>query len=253
MVRLLVKIGHAVSDENGKSTGGKAGNQNGSELQIRAWYNRSKGWSAVIRAIDKDVAEKIARAMEQACNNMKIGYDQNQRTTLYFQAKNNSWDISKIKTACETDCSALVAVCVNAAGIPVSKDMYTGNELAVLQATKEFEVFKDSRYLTSDEWLRRGDILLGTGHTAVVLSDGVKYTAEIEKQLKNDSVKFKPYKVKVTADALNVRAGAGTAYKINTVVKKGETYTIVDVSVSGQWGKLKSGAGWISLKYTKRV
>lgn len=60
-----------------------------------------------------------------------------------------------------------------------------------------------------------------------------------------------PYLVKITASALNVRAGAGIGYKINTVVKRGEVFTIV--SVAGDWGKLKSGAGWINLKYTKRV
>lgn len=57
------------------------------------------------------------------------------------------------------------------------------------------------------------------------------------------------YLVTVTASALNVRAGAGTNYKINTVVHKGEVYTIV--ATQGNWGKLKSGAGWICLNYTK--
>lgn len=60
-----------------------------------------------------------------------------------------------------------------------------------------------------------------------------------------------PYKVKITASVLNVRAGAGTSYKVTTTVKKDEVYTIV--AVSGGWGKLKSGAGWISLAYTKQV
>lgn len=59
------------------------------------------------------------------------------------------------------------------------------------------------------------------------------------------------YLVKVTADVLNVRQGAGVGYKITTTVKKNEVYTIVQ-EYNG-WGKLKSGAGWISLKYTKRV
>lgn len=59
------------------------------------------------------------------------------------------------------------------------------------------------------------------------------------------------YKVKITASVLNVRAGAGTKYKINTQIKKNEVYTIVE-EYNG-WGKLKSGAGWISLKYTKKV
>ena len=59
------------------------------------------------------------------------------------------------------------------------------------------------------------------------------------------------WRVRVTADALNVRAGAGVQHKINTTIRKGEVYTIV--AESGGWGCLKSGAGWISLKYTEKA
>lgn len=69
-----------------------------------------------------------------------------------------------------------------------------------------------------------------------------------------DTSKF-PYLVKINTLSLNVRAGAGTSFKKNTVVHLNEVYTIVDEKMNGSvvWGKLKSGAGWISLKYTKRV
>ena len=58
--------------------------------------------------------------------------------------------------------------------------------------------------------------------------------------------------VKVTCKCLNIRAGAGTNTKVvGTITDKG-TYTIVETN--GNWGKLKSGKGWIYLKgYTKRV
>ena len=59
------------------------------------------------------------------------------------------------------------------------------------------------------------------------------------------------YKVRITASTLNVRAGAGTSYKVTTTVKKGGIYTIT--AEQNGWGKLKSGAGWISLKYTERA
>lgn len=59
------------------------------------------------------------------------------------------------------------------------------------------------------------------------------------------------YKVKITASALNVRKGAGTNYSIATTVKKNEVYTIVEEK--NGWGKLKSGAGWISLSYASRI
>lgn len=71
---------------------------------------------------------------------------------------------------------------------------------------------------------------------------------------KDESVKthpVKPYLVKIVADELNVRAGAGTAYKVNRTVKKGEVFTIVEEK--NGWGKLKSGAGWIKLSYTKKL
>lgn len=63
------------------------------------------------------------------------------------------------------------------------------------------------------------------------------------------------YKVKVTATSLYIRKGPGTSYAANGVVRKGETYTITEEALNGttRWGKLQSGAGWISLKYTETV
>lgn len=64
---------------------------------------------------------------------------------------------------------------------------------------------------------------------------------------------FNPYLVKVNTSALNIRAGAGTNYNKTGCITNGGVYTIVAES-AGQgsdkgWGKLKSGAGWISLDY----
>ena len=74
-----------------------------------------------------------------------------------------------------------------------------------------------------------------------------------EKEQKQDSLQPSsvPYLVRITATALNVRIGAGLQYKIKTDVKKNEVFTIVEEK--NGWGKLKSGAGWIRLKYTEKV
>ena len=58
---------------------------------------------------------------------------------------------------------------------------------------------------------------------------------------------------KVNVDELNVRQGPGTSYPITTVVHKGDAFTITQMS--GSWGKLKSGAGWIncSSRYCTKV
>lgn len=58
------------------------------------------------------------------------------------------------------------------------------------------------------------------------------------------------YLVTVDTDSLNVRKGPSTEYEIVGKVKRGEVYTIVETK--GDWGKLKSGLGWINLKYTKK-
>lgn len=176
---MAVKIGHASLDENGKASGGSAGDQTKKEVCTRNWYN--KPWTSVLRPNDSSVAEKIATAMEQACANDNIGYDQYQRTTLYTKAQEAGWDLSKITSKCECDCSSLVAVCVNAAGITVSKDIYTGNEKTSLANTGAFTVLTESKYTTKADYLKRGDILLGSGHTAVVLGNGSSASSDTPK------------------------------------------------------------------------
>lgn len=67
---------------------------------------------------------------------------------------------------------------------------------------------------------------------------------------------FKEYKVKVNTDALNIRSGAGTNYKVIGTIKDRGTYTIIDESKgtgADKWGKLKSGTGWIALDFCKKV
>ena len=65
----------------------------------------------------------------------------------------------------------------------------------------------------------------------------------------------KEFMIKILADELNIRTGPGTQYGSVGMLKKNEAYTIVEVNSQGTWGKLKSGAGWISLndKYVKKV
>lgn len=64
------------------------------------------------------------------------------------------------------------------------------------------------------------------------------------------------YLVKVTTDVLNIRKGPGTNYGTNGDIRDKGVYTIVaesDGPGASKWGKLKSGVGWISLDYTKKV
>ena len=73
--------------------------------------------------------------------------------------------------------------------------------------------------------------------------------SEVNKRLGAEAAP-EPFIVQITASSLNVRKGPGTSYAVAQTVSKGQSFTIVQQQ--GGWGKLKSGAGWISLKYTAR-
>lgn len=177
---MAIKIGHASISEKGTITG-NAGDQTGKEVCVRTWY--SKPWGFVLRCKDALKAEKMANACEAGCSNNNIGYDQNQRNTAHTKAKAVGYDLSKIKEPCETDCSAFMTLCAIAAG--VSELEYTGNAPTtstmqkVFKATGQFDVLTDSKYLTSDKYLIRGDILVRAGsHTVMALENGSEAVKE---------------------------------------------------------------------------
>lgn len=178
---MTVYVGSARIDENGKAYGGKVGDQTGKEVSRQKHYVHSKGWR-VFRAKDRTAALKICEAMEAACDNSKIGYDQWQRNTLYTHAEKVGFDISKVTTSCETDCSALVRVCCAWAGIKgLPSDFRTGNMPSNLLNTGAFVELKGSKYTNQSTFLGKGDILVtkSSGHTVVVLDDGPEYEGAI--------------------------------------------------------------------------
>ena len=124
-------------------------------------------------------------------------------------------------------------MCVNAAEIAVSKDLYTGNEKSALCNTGEFEALSASKYLNSDTYLKRGDILLSSGHTAIVFSNGSGadngsggsssgsvIPSEVEAAQSLDKALAGKYEV--IASALNIRAGAGTGKAFLGTISRGE-------------------------------
>lgn len=178
---MAVKIGHSSKDEKGRFSGGVAGDQTGKEVCIRSWYNGD--WDFVARFKDRAKAEKAAKACEDACNNPKVGYDRGERNDLHTEAKKVDYQLDKIETPCESDCSSFMGVCVEAAGIqlPEGNGPTTRTLRRVLEATGEFEILTDPKYLTGDAHLMRSDILCKEGnHTVMALEDGPKAAAQAE-------------------------------------------------------------------------
>ena len=174
---MISNCGH---DENGRYSGGKAGDQTGTEWRVINWYNRP--WKCVLRHPNADVRAMIASMAKAAANNNLIGYDQSQRGTFWTNLADSNYDPAQITVACEADCSSGVAAIVKGAGYrlgidalkKVSTACYTGNLRAALKAAG-FEVLTESKYLTSDAYLFAGDILLNdNAHVATNLTTGSK-------------------------------------------------------------------------------
>lgn len=81
-----------------------------------------------------------------------------------------------------------------------------------------------------------------------------------EEKPKTDDKKKEPvsdgsFLIRTTCDHLRIRSGAGSHFRVVGVISETEgkknKYTIVETK--NGWGKLKSGAGWISLAFTKEV
>lgn len=241
---MSIRIGHSRIDENGKAHGGAAGDQTGSEVRVQSWY--SKPWALVLRPKDPTVAEAMAAAMEAACANDNIGYDQWQRETAHTQAKKVGYDLSKITTKCECDCSSLVALCAKAAGVDVydanGKSPTTGKMQAAYTATGAFEVLTDAKYLDSDTYLRRGDVLLKPGsHTAMALDNGEGVEVKADKPagtigvgsvvlIKSDAATYYPGGGKVSATSARPYYHVVTQVKTKagkTVTKGGEVCVLL--------------------------
>lgn len=239
---MSVMIGHAGSNEWGGIYGGTPGDQTGTEVYIRTWYNRP--WNLMFRPKSAAVAEKIAVAMEQACANDNIGYNQNNRVSLYNAAKAANWDLSKITTRVDTDCSALVAVCCNAAGLPVSKDNWTGAQRKNLQATNAFVMYTDKKYIAEETYLKRGDILLYEGHhTAVVLTNGSKTEPDVNYEGKGIG-----YATAKTP--MNIRTGASTSYSVIETISAGTKVEVLEKLSNGWykivWSNVSLGYAYVS-------
>jgi len=252
-----VKIGSARIDERGKARGGQAGDQTGREVSTQNWYDRWANPWVVLRPKQAAHAERIARCMEMACANQRIGYDQGGRDTLYSAAAACGFDVSKITKPVETDCSALVRVCCAYAGIAV-RNFRTTDEAAVLMATGLFEKLTAAKYIHSSAYLRRGDILVTQrqGHTVVVLSDGAKAedSPTPAAPVQMPAAPELPYManwVRATGD-VNVRTGPGTRYPRKIVLLK-DTALPFDGAVSGEWYAVqwRGKRHWVSSRYSE--
>lgn len=169
-----MKIGHADISEKGTINGSR-GDSTGKEVTICDWYDG--GWQICLRPKSTTLAENSADACEEGCANANIGYGQADRNSAY-QSYKASCKMSQIEKS-NVDDSSFMTLCAIAGGCKNLE--YKGNAPTTstmrkaFEATGDYEVLRDEKYLTTTEYLRRGDILVKEGgHTVMVLTNGKK-------------------------------------------------------------------------------
>jgi len=168
---------------------------------------------------------------------------------------NRAWTSS----SSSNDCQAITIEVSNSSvgeDYPISDSAWNSLVNLCVDICKRYE-FKLTYDGTKNGSLTRHNMFANTNCPGKYLQNRFQELADtVNANLKGNNVKIDnntkseetSYTVKITANVLNVRSGPGTNYGINMTVKKNEIYTIVEEN--NGWGKLKSGAGWISLSYT---
>ncbi len=134
------------------------------------------------------------------------------------------------------------------------KEKY-GTVLSVLKRTASVQEASDAVLLSYE---RPADTSAAVKSRRAAFSQSFyeKYVAGISDN-RTEGQTDVPFRVKVTITNLNIRKGPGTSFATTGKCTGAGVFTIVEVQTGpgakAGWGKLKSGAGWISLDYATRI
>lgn len=156
-------------DEHGKTSGGTAGNQTGRELKVGELYDF--GQTHVLRINDAGARTKAAKYALILAENVHIGYDQKNRTSLYNLAKSVGWDLDSLlkKLASkdvECDCSSFAATIINMGfGSTVVPCFTTATIAESVSKNSEFTVLA---YDKAKKAFKKGDCVYKAGKHVII-------------------------------------------------------------------------------------
>lgn len=196
--------------------------------------------------------------------------DKNGKVGMFVEEKDRSWCTSSrsndhraitIEVACDVTHPYAVRDNVYNALIELVADICKRNQIKQLiwRGDKNLIGQVSKQNMTVHRWFankdcpgqylydRQGDI---ANKVNAIL--GVSDSTNTSNQNSNSPTS---YRVRIKINNLRIRSGPGTSYKTNGMAQPG-VYTIVQESTgtgATKWGKLKSGAGWVSLDYCEKI
>ena len=208
----------------------------------------------------EQLGEVFASPKAKASSNYGIGKDG--RIGIYVEEKDRSWcssnasnDHRAITIECASDRSHPYAIndAVYKSLVELCADICKRNKIKQLKwkADRNLIGRPDKQNLTVHRWFANkscpGDY---------IYSRLGKIAKEVNAKLASNANSLS-FSVRVSINDLNIRRGPGTNYaKTGKYTGKG-VFTITEVKTgkgsTAGWGRLKSGAGWISLDYAKKL
>lgn len=196
----------------------------------------------------------------QASSNYGIGYDG--EIACYVDEENRAWTSANK----ENDCQAITIEVANSStggDWPISDAAWKSLVNLCVDICQRYG-FRLNYTGDKNGSLTRHNMFTNTTCPGPYLQSRFDELAETVNKILDGGSKPEPtpepipsnsYTVKVLTGCLNIRKGPGTNYAVCGQITDRGIYTIVEESSgsgANKWGRLKSGAGWISLDYTSK-
>lgn len=141
----------------------------------------------------------------------------------------------------------------NSRGLKTKKNDEGNDYFGMIRLTEAPAIIVEGAFVDNKKDVKIIDTTAEQKAFGVAYAKGILKTLGIDYSKKSvkDEDEDDGFRVKVTATVLNIRIGAGTKYKRVGAIKDKGVYTIVETKKN--WGRLKSGKGWICLDYTEKV
>jgi len=192
------------------------------------------GHTGYVKFFNKNVCAGMTITKEQAVELLKDDLSKFETAVNKYDSK-YSWN--------QNEFDALVSFALNIGSI----DQLTANgtRSKVTIAAKILEYNKAGGKVLAGLTTRR------KAEQALFLKEVESTSSQLETTSESGNTQATEYKVRVTTNSLRIRKGPGTNFaQVGSITDKG-VYTIT--KTSGEWGYLKSGAGWISLEFTDKL
>lgn len=176
-----------------------------------------------------------------------------ERDSLKNQLQNTEVQLETMKADATMNRRSIGLEHVNNAGAPnwtISEAIYATSAKLIADIAKRYNIPIDAQHIIPHK-----EVSATACPAGIDVGRLIRMAQDVAKggTAKSEPAKSGEYRVK-TSEVMNIRSTPSLKGAVKSTAKAG-VYTIVETKTADgyDWGKLKSGAGWIALKWAKRL